>query len=126
MTIMMVRNVPHRYTLEMLLEEWPNKGQYDVLHLPCNAQQNRNAGYAFINFTSEAAAIDFSDSWKAKRLTHFAKSKNPLRITYSQTQGRDNYLKLLHGRSTQASQLAIFSGSSKRINMEEALAQMKA
>jgi hypothetical protein len=87
-TTMVVSNIPPRYTTEMLLEEWPNEGTYDMLYLPGNNAQTRNAGFAFINFTSEAAAQQFCTCWRNRHLAHFSeKMRKPLWVSASQTQG---------------------------------------
>lgn len=58
-TTLVVRNVPGRYTKEMLLEEWPAEPLLNLLHLPINKQEQRRSGYAFVNFVSPEAALHF-------------------------------------------------------------------
>jgi hypothetical protein len=95
-TSVVVRNIPSRYTAEMLLEEWPIMGTYDILYLPTHAARNRCAGYAFINFTSSAAAHAFRDTWRKQHLDHFRSSKNKaLSISFS-VQGRDKFIQLFN------------------------------
>jgi hypothetical protein len=128
---MVVSNIPPRYTTEMLLEEWPIEGVYDFLFLPSNGSQNRNAGYAFINFVNEPAALAFCALWKGKRLAHFAsKVRKPLWISPSQLQGHSNHLDALHRKTPAkarrgAFQPVIFDPSSgRKTTLEEALAEI--
>merc|ERR1719450_1552590 len=68
LTTLMVRNVPVMYTISMLLVEWPTNGNYDFIYLPYSVALQRNQSYAFINFTSAAAAAEFRQQWQKKRL----------------------------------------------------------
>jgi hypothetical protein len=90
-TTLMVRNVPIRYKQHMLANEWPNNGTYDLLYLPFNTIEQRNLTYAFINFTSPAAAVGFAKQWQKNRLAHFT-ARKPLNISYADVQGRDENL----------------------------------
>jgi hypothetical protein len=130
-TTYMVSNIPPRYTAEMLIEEWPNQGTgrgltYDMLFLPRNSP-TRNAGYAFIHFTSESAALDFRAFWKNKRLAHFSeKMRKGLWVSRSQEQGRTSHLEILLGRLPSkvkdTFQPILFNPSSgKRITLEQAM-----
>jgi len=84
-TTLMVRNIPLMYTQEMLMREWPNHGTYDFLYLPC-------VTYAFVNFTSPCAALEFMTRWQQARL-HRGKSKRALNISVATVQGLANNLK---------------------------------
>jgi len=88
---LMIRNVPLMYTREMLLAEWPNDGTYDFLYLPVSFGTRRNLSFAFVNFTSEAAAFSFMQQWQKKRLANFA-SRKPLNISFADVQGRNSNL----------------------------------
>jgi hypothetical protein len=84
-TTLMIRNIPLVYTQEMLLLEWPNHNSYDFLYLPCIT-------YAFVNFTTEAGALDFIRRWQQLRLPR-GRSKKPLNISFAVVQGLANNLK---------------------------------
>jgi len=90
-TTLMIRNVPVLYKKELLLGEWPNGGTYDYLYLPYHCSTQRNLSYAFVNFTSEAAAIAFVEKWQKKRLAHYT-SRKPLNISFAEVQGLDSNL----------------------------------
>jgi hypothetical protein len=92
-TTLMIRNIPPKYTQEMLLKEWPSTWAYDLLYLPCSAKTKRNSGYAFVNFTTEAAARFFLEMWAGMRLAHFSRNK-PLSIIPARVQGRNTILEL--------------------------------
>jgi len=87
-TTMVVSNIPPQYTVDMLLEEWPNNGTYDLLHLSGNAPCTHNAGHGLVNFASEVAALSFRALWKGRHLAHFgSKKRKPLQINFSPVQG---------------------------------------
>jgi len=69
-TTLIVRNIPARYTKEMLLREWPVDGTFDFLYLPFCFRRVRSAGFLFINFTSSTAASAFHSQWHGQSLRH--------------------------------------------------------
>lgn len=58
-TTLVVRNIPARYTVASLLEEWIPDGTFDMVHLPYNSREKRFCGYAFINFLTPESALEF-------------------------------------------------------------------
>jgi len=84
MTTLMIRNVPVMYTQAELVEEWSNDGTYDFLYLP--RAGNTNLSYAFVNFTSTAAAEAFQARWQKQRLGKYI-SQKPLNISFAEVQG---------------------------------------
>jgi hypothetical protein len=87
-TTLMIRNIPPKYTQETLVLEWPNHGTYDFFYLPYSCSTQQNLTYAFINFTSHEAALQFKSRWEKRRLNQFSNRK-PLTISCADVQGRD-------------------------------------
>ncbi|CAE8660436.1 unnamed protein product, partial [Polarella glacialis] len=55
-TTLVVHSIPSRYTQAGLLRIWSSSPFLDFLHLPYRNNQRRSSHYAFVNFTSPAAA----------------------------------------------------------------------
>lgn len=128
-TTLMVRNIPVMYTQEMLLMEWPNNNTYDFLYLPYSCSMQRNLTYAFINFTSTAAACEFKAKWQKMRLAHYM-ARKPLNISFADLQGRDdNLLQLKKKRfwriKIKQCQPIIFENG-ERISLAQALHKLEA
>lgn len=67
----MMRNLPNKYTQEMLLEELDKagfKGDYDFLYLPIDLDTTANKGYAFINFADPARAWMFKTVFEGRKM----------------------------------------------------------
>jgi len=95
-TTLMIRNIPPKYTQNMLLAEWENNGTYDLLYLPYSDKKKRNSGYAFVNFVSQAEAESFKNRWHGQRLEHFDRKKN-LSVVPAEMQGSDSIIQNLFG-----------------------------
>jgi len=56
-TTAMLRNIPNKYTRDMLVEQLNKhlKGQFDFVYLPIDFKNKCNVGYGFINFCSAEA-----------------------------------------------------------------------
>jgi len=99
LTTLVVRNVPSRYTKETLMKEWPADGTYDFLYLPFSFKQKRTAGYAFVNFTTHEAAVNFHTRWHRKSL-HEQGAARKLSISVADIQGVEGNLRhLVHCNS---------------------------
>jgi hypothetical protein len=119
---LMVRNVPVKYTQDMLLEEWPHHDSYDFLYLPICIDRKRNTSFAFVNFVSTEAAFAFYVRWHKKRLEHFH-SRKPIDISPAVVQGRDaNLVQIFRNKTFRIRnshfQPAIFENN-KRVSMPE-------
>jgi len=90
-TTLVIRNVPARYTKELLMQEWPVDGTYDFLFLPFSLKCKRTAGFAFVNFTSHEAAVDFYGRWHGKSLRDQGTAKR-LNVGISEVQGLEENL----------------------------------
>ncbi|KAF4677471.1 hypothetical protein FOL47_001286 [Perkinsus chesapeaki] len=61
-TTVMLRNIPIKYTNEMVLDFLESSGfsgKYDFIYLPVDYSRGSNVGYGFINFKSESSARRF-------------------------------------------------------------------
>jgi len=93
-TTVMLRNIPNRYTRDMLTERMDAsyKGQYDFVYLPIDFNSKCNMGYAFINFGTAASAAAFMHEFHGKRtkivLPGFSSAK-VCEVSYARVQGRD-------------------------------------
>merc|ERR1739848_601399 len=61
-TTVMLRNIPNKYTRDMLAEEIDNQGfqgKYGFLFLPNDFRNRANLGYAFLDFNSNNIRKNF-------------------------------------------------------------------
>merc|ERR1719188_1007842 len=93
-TTVMLRNIPNRYTRNMLAERLDQgyQGQYDFVYLPIDFNSKCNVGYAFINFRVPAVAAkfiaEFHGAKTATKLPGFSSAK-VCEVSYARVQGRD-------------------------------------
>lgn len=74
----MMRNLPNKYTQQMLLAEINLAGfrdAFDFLYLPVDPETNANKGYAFINFVDPDWAWAFKDTFEGKKMERFNSHK---------------------------------------------------
>lgn len=85
-TTLLVRNVPVKYTLDLLLRDLRNESGIDMVYLPYNSVFHHNRSYAFLNFSSEVAASEFIGRRHKRRFPRFF-SKKSLSISDAVVQG---------------------------------------
>ena len=86
-TTLMIRNIPIKYTDEMLKDElklFENK--FDCLYMPYDFEKGGNKGYAFINFTHPLHILLFYTFFEGKCWTHF-ESKKICELNFANFQG---------------------------------------
>ena len=90
-TTLMIKNIPNRYTKEMMLETIDKrfKDTYDFFYLPIDFDNNCNVGYAFINFVDVGFIEGFYTEFNGIHWPNF-KSDKICEITYARIQGKDD------------------------------------
>eukprot|EP00928_Gymnodinium_smaydae_P021481 TRINITY_DN18383_c0_g1_i1.p1 TRINITY_DN18383_c0_g1~~TRINITY_DN18383_c0_g1_i1.p1 ORF type:complete len:377 (+),score=61.24 TRINITY_DN18383_c0_g1_i1:144-1133(+) len=94
-TSVLVKNVPYRFTQEMLYEELRMagfEGTFDYLYLPVNRlRKAKGKGYAFLNFISAPIAYRFKCAFDAHCLQDASgRESKPLIIIPANLQGYDD------------------------------------
>jgi RNA recognition motif 2 len=95
-TSLMVRNIPNKYTQQMLLNELQENGHgpgiIDFFYLPIDFKNRCNRGYAFVNFVDFKDIIPFHTRYFGKHWRTFNSDKI-CDITYARIQGKQAMLK---------------------------------
>jgi hypothetical protein len=95
-TSLMVRNIPNKYTQQMLLNEFNENGHgpgvIDFFYLPIDFKNRCNRGYAFINFVDNRDILPFHRRYFGKHWRTFNSDKI-CDITYARIQGKAAMLK---------------------------------
>jgi hypothetical protein len=88
-TTLMIRNIPNKYTQQMLLAEInrSHRGNYDFFYLPIDFKNKCNMGYAFINFIEAARIEAFHKEFDGQKWTNF-NSEKVCAISYARLQGK--------------------------------------
>eukprot|EP00929_Paragymnodinium_shiwhaense_P004231 TRINITY_DN10500_c0_g1_i1.p1 TRINITY_DN10500_c0_g1~~TRINITY_DN10500_c0_g1_i1.p1 ORF type:complete len:523 (-),score=77.46 TRINITY_DN10500_c0_g1_i1:282-1850(-) len=103
-TTVMLTNVPNFLTqgaLLSLLEDLTHffRGAFDFFYCPWEPQENRNLGYAIINFFSRSVAADFEQRWSNQPLLPRAHGAKRLRVVPAALQGRPANIRHFSGFS---------------------------
>mmetsp|Transcript_46800 Transcript_46800/g.85672 ORF Transcript_46800/g.85672 Transcript_46800/m.85672 type:complete len:442 (-) Transcript_46800:139-1464(-) len=93
-TTVMLRNIPNRYTRDMLVNRLNEKFEYeyDFVYLPIDFNSKCNVGYAFINFRSPQACQLFTQEFHNVRTKHCLpgfSSQKICEVSPARVQGRD-------------------------------------
>jgi RNA recognition motif 2 len=95
-TSLMIRNIPNKYTRQMLLAEFTENGLgpgvIDFFYLPIDFKNRCNRGYAFINFVDFRDILPFHRRYFGKHWSTFNSDKI-CDITYARIQGKAAMLK---------------------------------
>uniref|UniRef100_A0A7S3SZF3 Mei2-like C-terminal RNA recognition motif domain-containing protein n=1 Tax=Strombidinopsis acuminata TaxID=141414 RepID=A0A7S3SZF3_9SPIT len=106
-TTVMMRNLPNKYTQQMLLEELADSGfrlqaDLDFFYLPMDHSNAANLGYCFINFVETAMANAFAAAFQGKKMRRFNSNKTVV-VMPASIQGFDrNYAYYSSTRVAQA------------------------
>jgi len=92
-TTLMIRNIPNKYTQQMLLSEInsEHEGSYDFFYLPIDFKNQCNVGYAFINFISPLSIAAFYRKFNGKRWSSF-NSEKVCAVSYARIQGKSSMI----------------------------------
>eukprot|EP00930_Biecheleria_cincta_P058954 TRINITY_DN44735_c0_g1_i1.p1 TRINITY_DN44735_c0_g1~~TRINITY_DN44735_c0_g1_i1.p1 ORF type:complete len:445 (-),score=57.27 TRINITY_DN44735_c0_g1_i1:490-1824(-) len=89
-TTLAIRNIPARYSQEMLLMEFQPDGTFDLFYQPYSFRDARTMGYVFINFRNYEMALAFQQKWHRQFLKDHGRTKH-LDVAAATVQGvRDN------------------------------------
>lgn len=92
-TTVMLRNIPNKYTAEMLLDQFRDFGfmtrEVDFFYLPIDFRNKCNVGYAFVNFVSHDRAVDFMEKFESYHLPA-TNSHKVCTVCWARVQGRDS------------------------------------
>lgn len=91
-TTLMLRNVPPAVTQTQFIEELDHSGfagLYDFCYMPSSFGTGMGKGYAFVNFTSVAAATKFIETWHGSRRFGASSPANALNVSPAAVQGRE-------------------------------------
>lgn len=93
---LMVRNIPNKYTQQMLLNEFAGTGhgpdKMDFFYLPIDFKNRCNRGYAFVNFVNYKDIIPFFSQYNDCKWNRFNSDKICC-ITYARIQGKNAMIK---------------------------------
>lgn len=100
-TTVMLRNIPNKYTSEMLLDQFRDFGfmpyEIDFFYLPIDFRNKCNVGYAFVNFVSHDRAVKFMEKFENYQLPA-TNSHKVCTVCWARVQGRDP--NILHYRDS--------------------------
>lgn len=87
-TTLMIRNIPNKYTEEMLLSKFDHlvPGAFDFFYLPMDEKNKCNVGYAFINVSAQPFVPVIYDLLHNKKWDRFNSEKVCV-IRYARIQG---------------------------------------
>jgi len=82
-TTVMFRNIPNKYTREMLVKQLEQdlKGHFDFVYLPIDFKNQCNVGYAFINFRSTEACDIFMQNFNGVEVRKCLPGLNSRKVT---------------------------------------------
>jgi len=93
-TTVMIRNLPFRYSQDMLVKDLNESGftdAFDFVYLPMNSKTDSSKGYAFVNFSSAACSWNCKIAFEGRPMMQYGSDK-VLSVVPAAVQGYDaNY-----------------------------------
>lgn len=89
-TTLMLRNIPNKYTRDMLVEDMRARGvisDVDFLYMPVDLRHECNVGYCFVNVTSKDGVARFRAAFDSTNLPQ-VKSRKMCEVGIGNVQGR--------------------------------------
>lgn len=99
-TTVMLRNIPNKYTREMLVKQLNQdfKGRFDFVYLPIDFKNKCNVGYGFVNFRTSASCDEFIaryDGVDVRKCLPGLNSKKVAGVTPARVQGLEENVRRL-------------------------------
>lgn len=99
-TTVMLRNIPNKYTREMLVKQLNVEfnGQFDFMYLPIDFRNKCNVGYGFINFRTPEVCESFVSKFHGvdvRKCLPGLNSKKIVEVTPARVQGRSENVRRL-------------------------------
>mmetsp|Transcript_47494 Transcript_47494/g.136133 ORF Transcript_47494/g.136133 Transcript_47494/m.136133 type:complete len:682 (+) Transcript_47494:98-2143(+) len=99
-TTVMLRNIPNKYTREMLVKQLSQdfKGRFDFVYLPIDFKNRCNVGYGFINFRNPEACDEFVIKFNGvdvRKCLPGLNSRKVAEVTPARVQGLDENVRRL-------------------------------
>jgi len=111
-TTVMLRNIPNKYTRQMLIDQLHRagfRGDIDYLYLPTDFANRCNVGYCFVNLRSSIARQRFTNTFDgiaAQTCLPGFNSYKVCQVTKAKLQGRDENIRRLKSGPELMAQLA--------------------
>mmetsp|Transcript_84454 Transcript_84454/g.192501 ORF Transcript_84454/g.192501 Transcript_84454/m.192501 type:complete len:306 (-) Transcript_84454:277-1194(-) len=99
-TTVMLRNIPNKYTLQLLLTEFNEEGfanTADFVYMPIDTDFGVNRGYAFVNFRDPKWAVAFREAFQGRSMQRFRSAK-VVKVDRAMVQGFHPNLAKVHNQ----------------------------
>ena len=130
-TTIMLKFIPVKYTVEELIEEIDiclgtkeNYRTFDLIYLPISFKNEKNLGYAFINFISPLYVLDFYFKSTELKWRKYHTNKNCV-IRYAKVQGKTNLINHFKQSPGEEKKPVIIDNSKNKIDSNYKIALKK-
>ncbi len=112
----MVRNIPIRYTVDLLLKELDEFiGKFDCIYLPYDYERDGNKGFAFINFVNPLHIILFYEHFEGRNW-NFIESCKICSLNMANYQGINEIRK--HANNYKGDKKPVFMDNKIRVEVQ--------